>query len=150
MCKPNVTGGVRTNPRSNHSNHTDASRRRRAGRLVLTSSRRRPIGRASDDPLFCHHHRARARFAGDSCDRDRLGQRPGSIPGHQGPSRRDFSVPGHRTTVSTCGDPANLTVERRSPGRGPGARRPPDRSERYDIELVRGRSKDELGEESVH
>jgi hypothetical protein len=103
----------------------------------------------ADQPLFCHH-RARARFAGDSCDRDRLGQRPGSIPGHQGPSRRDLSVPGHRTTVSTCGDHANLTVERRSPGRDPGARRPPDRSERYDIELVRGRSKDELGEESVH
>jgi hypothetical protein len=99
--------------------------------------------------LVCHH-RVRARFSGDSCDRDRLGQRPGSVPGRQGPSRRDLSVPGHRTTVSTCGDPANLTVERRSPGRGPGARRPPDRSERYDIELVRGRSKDELGEESVH
>jgi hypothetical protein len=30
--------------------------------------------------LFCRH-RARARFAGDSWDRDRLGQRRGSVPG---------------------------------------------------------------------
>jgi hypothetical protein len=62
----------------------------------------------ADQPLFCHH-RARARFAGDSCDRDRLGQRPNatSTPGNLPAPERIHAEGEPRDWADAAGIPAD-------------------------------------------